>query len=110
MSEAAEDLGVLDFFGDQAQATLTRVFDHPAPVVWAALTEPAKFVDWLAPGEIELKTGGRARLNFVDSGIVIDSVVSAYEPGRCWNIPGAGRTNRCGRSPGGSSPRARAHA
>jgi uncharacterized protein YndB with AHSA1/START domain len=82
MSEAAEDLGVLDFFGDQAQATLTRVFDHPAPVVWAALTEPAKFVEWLAPGEIELKTGGRARLNFVDSGIVIDSVVSAYEPGR----------------------------
>lgn len=82
MSEAAEDLGVLDFFGDQAQATLTREFDHPAATVWAAVTEPAKFVEWLAPGEIELKVGGRAQLNFADSGIVIDSVVSAYEPGR----------------------------
>lgn len=82
MSEAAEDLGVLDFFGDQAQATLTRVFDHPAPTVWAALTDPAKFVEWLAPGEIDLRTGGRARLNFEDSGIVIDSLVTAYEPGR----------------------------
>jgi len=96
MSEAAEDLGVLDFFGDQAQATLTREFDHPAPVVWAALTEPARFVEWLAPGEIELKAGGRAKLNFVDSGIVIDSVVSAFEPGRVleYSWSGAGEPLR----------------
>ncbi len=43
------------------------------------LTEPGQFINWLAPGEIELKKGGVARLNFTDSGIVIDSIVSEYE-------------------------------
>lgn len=92
MSEAAEDLGELDFFGDQARAVLTRTFDHSPAELWAALTEPGKFVEWLAPGEIDLKTGGRAKLNFVDSGIVIDSVVSEYAAGKVleysWSGPG----------------------
>jgi len=37
---------------------------------------------WLAPGRIELKVGGAARLDFADSGTVIDSQVAACEPGR----------------------------
>lgn len=46
----------------------------------------------MAPGTIELRRGGRAQLEFVDSGIVIDSTVSAIEP-RClleysWSRPG----------------------
>ena len=56
------------------------------------LTDPARFVDWLAPGEIELEAGGAAKLNFVDSGIVIDSTVTAFEPERLleysWSSPG----------------------
>jgi uncharacterized protein YndB with AHSA1/START domain len=44
------------------------------------LTEPERMVGWLAPGEIELRKGGAAKLNFTDSGIVIDSTVSEFEP------------------------------
>ena len=44
------------------------------------LTEPAHFKDWLAPGEIELTVGGRANLDFGDSGIIIDSRITACEP------------------------------
>jgi uncharacterized protein YndB with AHSA1/START domain len=60
--------------------------------VWAALTRPEKFVDWLAPGEIDARPGGAVKLNFVDSGIVIDSAVSEFEPMRVleysWSGPG----------------------
>ena len=91
-TQAAPDLGRLDFFGDQVQATLTREFDHSTATLWGFLTDPAKLPQWLAPGEIELKTGGRARLDFVDSGIVIDSIVSQCSPGEVleysWSGPG----------------------
>ncbi len=90
--QAAPDLGRLDFFGDQVRATLTREVEHSTATLWAFLTDPAKLPLWLAPGEIELKVGGRARLDFVDSGILIDSIVSQFKPGEVleysWSGPG----------------------
>ena len=68
--------------GEFVTATMTREIDHPPQTVWAALTEPAMLAQWLAPGRIELKIGGAARLDFADSGTVIDSKVSAIESGR----------------------------
>ena len=60
--------------------------------VWAALTEPSRMVNWLAPGEIDPRPGGAIKLNFVDSGIVIDSVISDIDPWRVleysWSGPG----------------------
>ena len=60
--------------------------------VWTALTDPARMVDWLAPGQIEPRLGGVVKLNFVDSGIVIDSTISDFEPMRVleysWSSPG----------------------
>lgn len=72
------DLGVLTRGDGFVEARLTRVFDHPQATVWAALTDPARLVEWLAPGQIAAEVGGPAKLNFVDSGIVIDSAVTAY--------------------------------
>jgi uncharacterized protein YndB with AHSA1/START domain len=73
-------------------ARMTRAIEHPADVVWQALTEPGMLAQWLAPGRIELKLGGAARLDFADSGTVIDSQVIAFEPGRVleysWSSPG----------------------
>jgi uncharacterized protein YndB with AHSA1/START domain len=60
--------------------------------VWAALTVPDRIVDWLAPGEIDPRPGGAVKLNFVDSGIVIDSIISDFDPWRVlefsWSGPG----------------------
>lgn len=87
-----DDLGDIDVIGDEARARLTRVFEHPPQIVWAMLTQPARLVEWLAPGAITLALGGSVKLDFVDSGIVIDSQVSAYAPGRLleysWSGPG----------------------
>jgi uncharacterized protein YndB with AHSA1/START domain len=60
--------------------------------VWDALTVSARIVDWLAPGNIDPRPGGAVKLNFVDSGIVIDSKVSDISPMRVleysWSGPG----------------------
>lgn len=69
-----------------------RDFPHSPRELWKALTEPAKLAQWLAPGMIELRLGGRARLDFQDSGIVIDSEVTLCEPDHLleygWSKPG----------------------
>lgn len=92
MTADNESLGTIERRGDRFHARLERLIPHPPAAVWAMLTDPAKFVDWLAPGNIELAEGGVAKLNFVDSGIVIDSTVSACEPERVleysWSGPG----------------------
>ncbi|HZZ89424.1 MAG TPA: SRPBCC family protein [Caulobacteraceae bacterium] len=80
MDEA--NLAELSRDGAFVTATMTRAMAHSPQVVWSALTEPAMLAQWLAPGRIELKVGGAARLDFADSGTVIDSRVSAFEPGR----------------------------
>ena len=96
--------------GDAVVARMAIVLDAAPGEVWSALTEPDQFVQWLAPGSIELRQGGAARLDFVDSGIVIDSTVSAIEPGRLleysWSRPGEpDRPLRYGLEPQGEGTR-----
>jgi uncharacterized protein YndB with AHSA1/START domain len=92
MAESEIEPVTLQRLGDRVAARMTRTYGEPVSAVWSALTDPVVRVGWLAPGEIELKVGGRARLDFVDSGIVIDSAVSALESGRLlefsWSGPG----------------------
>lgn len=60
--------------------------------VWALLTAPDKIVNWLAPGSIGGSVGAPVKLGFTDSGIVIDSTVTAITPGSMleysWSGPG----------------------
>ncbi|MFV0284719.1 MAG: SRPBCC family protein [Castellaniella sp.] len=64
------------------EGRLTRRYDQAPAAVWAMLTEPRHLAKWLAPGTIELRRGGAVRIDFADSGIVIDSTVTALEPQR----------------------------
>ncbi|MGH6955339.1 MAG: SRPBCC family protein [Caulobacteraceae bacterium] len=64
------------------RAEFVRYLDHPVEEVWEALTDPAQLARWLAPGVIDPRPGGGARLDFGDSGIVIDSAVTHFEPPR----------------------------
>ena len=57
-----------------------RFLPHPMSKVWAALTESDRLIEWMAPGEIDLRPGGRVVLRFTNSDTVIDSVVTAVEP------------------------------
>ena len=79
MTDGTEELGIIERTNSQFVARLERVLEHDQQTVWAMLTEPSRMVDWLAPGKIEMRKGGAAKLNFVDSGIVIDSIVTEFE-------------------------------
>jgi len=78
--------------GDAVVGVMTRTSDHTPAELWRMLTDPEKLPDWLAPGRIEPRVGGAVRLDFADSGTVIDSQVSAYDEGRLveysWSAPG----------------------
>lgn len=76
------DLGALERKGNRIEARITRRFPYPPQQVWEFLTGSAKLAQWLAPGAIDARVGGLAQLNFVDSGIVIDSEITACEPHR----------------------------
>lgn len=82
MSEPAYLTAQFTRAGDRVIAELVVTVYNPLQEVWAALTEPERLAQWLAPGRIELRVGGAARLDFADSGIVIDSTVTAVEPPR----------------------------
>jgi len=92
MTDANEDLGVLSRAESGLQGRLTRTFEHDQQAVWRMLTDPERLAEWLAPGTIELRPGGAAKLNFTDSGTVIDSTVTAIDPPRLleysWSSPG----------------------
>lgn len=92
MAGRSEEGAIFSRSGGEIQGVLTRTFEHPPATVWTLLTDPARLPLWLAPGEIDLRPGGAARLDFADSGTVIDSHVTACEPGRVleysWSGPG----------------------
>ena len=78
MSDEAE-LGTIKRARGCFEARLERFLEHDQRSVWAMLTDPARLPEWLAPGELALRKGGPAKLNFPESGTVIDSVVSAFD-------------------------------
>ena len=48
----------------QYELRFERHLKHPVEKVWAALTDPERRAEWLDPGTIELRPGGRAELTF----------------------------------------------
>jgi uncharacterized protein YndB with AHSA1/START domain len=78
--------------GPAVRAEWALTLDNHLEEVWSALTDPSQLPKWLAPGKIELREGGAARLAFADSGGDIESRVTAVEPMRLleysWSLPG----------------------
>src|SRR5689334_5866089 len=92
MSDDNNELGKLSRVGDRLQGRLERLIEHDQNTLWEMLTAPARLAEWLAPGTIETRKGGAAKLDFAQSGIVIDSTVSACDSPRLleysWSGPG----------------------
>lgn len=82
MSDDELKLGTITRDGKGYQGRLERHFDHSAAEVWRMLTEPQPMAQWLSAGTIEQHQGGKVRIDFIDSGTVIDSTVTAFDAGR----------------------------
>lgn len=92
MADSDGELGTIRRVGNTFEASITRTFDHDQPAVWAMLTDTAKLPLWLAPGELASRKGGEAKLNFPESGINVDSLITEIDPPRLieysWSSPG----------------------
>ncbi|WP_322994813.1 SRPBCC family protein [Castellaniella sp.] len=82
MSDIEFQPGILQRIPQGFQGQLQRHYAHAPEAVWSMLTEPAQMAKWLAPGTIELRRGGAVRIDFADSGVVIDSTVTDLAPQR----------------------------
>lgn len=80
LERVAFEPAIFTRIGDVTLATLEVMLDEHVEAVWAALTQPERLAQWLAPGEIEPRLGGAARLDFADSGTTIDSTVTVWRP------------------------------
>jgi uncharacterized protein YndB with AHSA1/START domain len=76
MNDRAKTLGTITSAEGRSRIVIAREFPYGPGPLWEMLTKPDKLALWLAPGKIELRKGGSAKLDFADSGIVIDSKVS----------------------------------
>ena len=92
MSDLMFPLATFTRKGAVTEGRFDVMLDNHVEDVWGALTKPEIRVQWLAPGTIEPRLGGAAKLAFEDSGVVIDSTVTAFEPMRLiefsWSGPG----------------------
>lgn len=62
------------------EVRLGRFLSHDRATVWSMLTDAQHLPQWLAPGTIEPRPGGRVRIDFAESGATIDGTVRAIEP------------------------------
>ncbi|MFT0531564.1 SRPBCC family protein [Castellaniella hirudinis] len=82
MSDFPSQPGTLQRTAQGFEGRLQRHYPHAPAALWAMLTEPAQMAKWLAPGAIDLRPGGAVRIDFADSGVVIDSTVTDLSPER----------------------------
>jgi len=92
MTTEGVELGTVKRIGKRFEARLERTLEHDQQTVWRLLTDSARLPEWLAPGELAKAKGGRAKLDFPESGTVIDSTVTEIDPPRLieysWSGPG----------------------
>ena len=68
--------------GDRVVVRLERETGHLPERVWEMLTDSVCLAEWLAPGTLEARPGGRVQLDFGNSGMPIDCRVTQCRPHR----------------------------
>lgn len=91
MIDTQETIGKLTRSQGRIEAVIDREFEAPPARLWDALTDPAILCQWLAPGHIAPYVGGEAKLSFEDSGIAIDSTITAYAWGEVLEYSWSGK-------------------
>ena len=68
--------------GDRVLVRLERETGHLPERVWKMLTDSVCLAEWLAPGKLDARLGGRVQLDFGNSGMPIDCRVTDCQPNR----------------------------
>ena len=80
MIETQESPGQVTVTDDALQVVFHRHYARPIEKVWAAVTTPERLADWLADAEIEMKPGGKIRLNWNNGARSMEGRVLVCEP------------------------------
>jgi len=84
MIETQDAPGEVTATGDALQVVFHRHYARPIEKVWAAITTPERLADWLADAEIEMKPGGKIRLNWNNGAHGMEGRVLVCEPPRAF--------------------------
>lgn len=63
------DDGTIEPTADGYALRFVRQLAHPAPAVWAAITDPQARATWFFPGRLDLEAGGTVELTDSEHGI-----------------------------------------
>ncbi|KAA1175908.1 ATPase [Marinobacter salinexigens] len=74
--------GLIEKTGDRVRVQLERETGHAPEQVWQMLTDSVYLGQWLAPGSLEPREGGRVQVDFGNSGTPIDCLIQAWQPNR----------------------------
>ena len=80
MIDTKDAPGEVTIAEDTMQVVFHRHYAKPIEKVWAAITMPERLADWLAAAEIEMRPGGKIRLNWNEGFNIMEGRVLAYEP------------------------------
>jgi uncharacterized protein YndB with AHSA1/START domain len=79
MTDSRDGIGEVTVTQDALQVVFHRHYRKPIEKVWAAITTPERLADWLADADIEMRTGGKIRLNWAN-GHEMEGRVLVCEP------------------------------
>lgn len=90
------DYGTMSSEGGTCTLRFERLLEFPPDEVWAALTEPARLAEWLAPAQIAPGVDGEIALDFGEGGEE-SGRITAWDPPRLlvyeWNFVGESPSN-----------------
>jgi len=85
--------GTAEFHADHAILRFQRRLNHPVERVWAAITRPQEIEAWWARADVDLRTGGAMRIEWLNtdedgSTVVMPATITALEPPHLLEIEG----------------------
>lgn len=77
---ASSDLGTLREVDNGYELRFERHFEQPVEEVWQAITEPQHLAEWIGATEVDLRPGGRIKIDETGGAGIDGEVLEVKEP------------------------------
>lgn len=75
-----EDLGTVREVDNGYEMRFERHFEQPVEKVWQAITEPEQLAEWIGAAEVDLRPGGRIKIDDAGGAGIDGEVLEVKEP------------------------------
>jgi uncharacterized protein YndB with AHSA1/START domain len=80
MMAGNQDLGSVREVDNGYELRFERHFEQPVEEVWQAITDPEYLADWIGPAQVDLRPGGRIRIDDAGGAGIDGEVLEVKEP------------------------------